>query len=422
MGATLAATLAEKGFSVYGVEVKQDIVDGFNNFQPQFHEKGLDILLKKYLKKNLFVLNKIPENMAMDAFVIAVGTPLNKKTKKPVMDYVIQASKEVSGYLREKGLVILRSTVPVGTTRNCVLPILKKKCKNFHLAFCPERTIEGEALVELKKLPQIIGGLDEESLNRASELFIKITKTILRVSSLEAAEMIKLLNNAYRDLTFAFANEVGLMAKKLDLDALELIEAANFGYPRADIPVPGFVGGVCLEKDPHILVDLTKKAGYYPKLVKLARVINESLPAYTMGVIKGHFEKMKKDITRAKIFISGFAFKGRPETDDLRGSPTLDFLKLLKGEGAKNISGHDFVVSARAIASLGVKPSSLKEGFTKADCALIMNNHLSYEHLDIDGLLDLMNKPAVFFDGWHIFDPDIIKTHKHIIYEGLGSR
>ncbi|TSC85014.1 MAG: UDP-glucose/GDP-mannose dehydrogenase [Parcubacteria group bacterium Gr01-1014_13] len=423
VGLTLSVVLAEKGFQVYGITKSEELAEQLRNGKPHFHEKGLEVLLKKFVNKNLFISATIPADIAMDVFVISVGTPLDKSTKKPIISHIESAVTDVAKNLRPGGLVVLRSTVPVGLTRNYVLPMIQKHQKErFYLAFASERTIEGKALSELKYLPQVIGGLDEESLNKASEIFIQVTKTIIRVSSLESAEMIKILDNSYRDLTFAFANEVAMVSRQLGLNAIELIEAANFGYPRTNVPVPGFVGGACLEKDPHILVDFATTAGYTPQLVAMARKVNESLPVFTADLVRKHCAANGKDIATAKIFVSGLAFKGRPETDDLRGSPTVDFLKCLQEAGAKNIHGHDFVVKREAIVGLGITPCTLEEGFQGADCVLFMNNHVSYEYFDIEKLLPNLNQQAFFFDGWHLFDSKVIKSYSHITYEGLGER
>lgn len=423
VGLTLSVVLVEKGFQVYGVETNSELVEQLKNGKPHFHERGLEVLLKKFINKTLFISVEIPENIPMDVFIISVGTPLDKETKKPIISHIESAVTDVAKRLRPGNLVVLRSTVPVGLTRSYILPMLQKYQKDrFYLVFAPERTIEGKALSELKYLPQIVGGLDEESLNKASEIFIQVTKTIIRVSSLETAEMIKILDNSYRDLTFAFANEMAMVARRLGLNAVELIEAANFGYPRTNVPVPGFVGGACLEKDPHILVDFATAAGYTPRLVAMARTVNESLPAFTVDLVRAHCSSNGKDISTAKIFVSGLAFKGRPENDDLRGSPTVNFLNCLKDAGAKNIFGHDFVVKREAIAELGITPCALEEGFSGADCVLFMNNHESYEYLDIEKLIPNLNSPALFFDGWRMFDPKVVKSHNNITYEGLGER
>lgn len=420
VGLTLAVTLASAGFEVTGLERNKAIVASLNRGKPHFYEKGLETSLRKHLANNLTILQKM-EISSSDAYIISVGTPIDRESKKIILQPLIRAAEEVSHQLKEGDTVILRSTVPLGTTRNIVLPLLKKYAKHFYLAFCPERTIEGRALIELKELPQIVGGLDEESVDKAVGIFSKVTATTVRVESLEAAEMIKLIDNTYRDANFAFANEVGLLAEGLGLDAAELIRAANLGYRRNNIPVPGFVGGACLAKDPHIFYDCSTTLGHTIKLAKLAREINENLSQHVAQKLKAELSSLGKDIKKAKIFVAGVAFKGQPETDDLRDSPALELVDCLtNGYGCKKVYGQDFVVPAEEMLKVGIKPCSLPDGFKNADCVIFMNNHHTYYDLDINNLLSLMNTPAVFFDGWHIFDPNDIRAFDGVIHSGLG--
>lgn len=421
VGLTLSVILAKKGFTVFGIENNPEILKKLKQGQAHFFEKGLDSLIKKFLDKNFFVFDSIPNVKEIDAFVISVGTPLNKETKKPIMAHIISTSQEVADNLKDEQLVVLRSTVPIGTTREIVMPILEKTGKKFYLSFCPERTTEGIALKELEELPQIIGGLNQESIQKARDIFSQVTPTIIEVDTLEDAEMNKMLDNAYRDLTFACANEIALIAKKLGLDGYELIEAGNLGYPRTEIPSPGFVGGACLEKDPWIFIDcINQKTGYLPKLIKAAREINEDLPVQVAQRVKEYLEEKGLDLAKAKVFISGFAFKGRPATDDLRGSTTLNFVDELRKRKIANLYGHDFVVKPAEIKKLDVQSVEIEDGFKEADVVLFMNNHISYEDLDIEKLLLTMKKGGLFFDGWHIYDAKSIKKLNHIIYEGIG--
>lgn len=417
VGLTLAVVLAENDYEVYGVEINPKVVKDLKAGKPHFHEINLDKLLKRYVNKNLFITEKMPEK-GIDVFIISVGSPIDKETKKPILDSVVNSAKTVAENLNDGSLVILRSTVPVGTTRKIVKPILDKSGKSYHLAFCPERTIEGKALTELKELPQIIGGLDEDSVDKAQDLFRKITPTIIEVDSLESAEMVKLLNNTYRDLMFAYANEVAMICEKLNLDAVEVIKKANLGYSRSNIPTPGFVGGACLEKDPHILVDMSKKEGYIPNLIKTGRDINENQPAYVVEQIVNFLKDKEKEIAKSKILVSGFGFKGRPETDDTRGSLTLDLVKELKKKGFENICGHDFVISGEKLKEFDVVPCKLEEGFSDADCVIIANNHESYLKIDIERLTTAMKEDSLIYDVWHLFYAK--EMHKKVTHMGVG--
>ena len=418
VGLTLSVIMAEKGFYITGIEVNAEICDELNKRIPHFHEKRVDVLLKKHLNNKLIVQKYMPQEHH-DVFIICVGTPINKLNKTPVLDYVIRASEEVSKHINNGDIVILRSTVPVGTTRNVVKPILDKSGKKYMLAFCPERTAEGNAVKELLELPQIVGGIDEQSVDKASYIFRKIISTIIEVSSVESAEMIKLLNNSYRDLNFAFANEVALMCEALKLDAVETIRAANLGYPRSNIPIPGFVGGACLEKDPYILAHISKENSYTSKLILAGRSVNEALPNYVVNKVKEKILNIGKKIQESKIFIMGFGFKGDPETDDMRGSLTLELVKYFNEFGCTKIYGHDFVVRESELKKEGVIPLSIEDGFKNADCIIFANNHHGYSSLDIEKLIASLNKPAIFIDIWYLFKPNEIKRDG-IIYGGLG--
>src|SRR6266436_7704441 len=242
IGLPLAAVLADAGFRVTGYDTNEDFIHQLRlTGRVEFREEGLDGLLVRHLNRRLTLATEPPA--AHDVYIITVGTPLNPGTGRPTLDRVQEAIGQIAPGFPADPLVVLRSTVTVGTTRRVVLPEIRRHVDRFGLAFCPERTIEGKAIPEMISLPQIIGGLDAASATRADALFRTITKTIVHVSSLEAAEMIKLINNTFRDVTFAFANEIALMAERLGLAATELIRAANLDYPRSNVPQPGFVSG-----------------------------------------------------------------------------------------------------------------------------------------------------------------------------------
>ncbi len=427
VGLTLALKMADAGYDVVGVEHRTEVLESLKKGKAHFHEIGLNSLLKYHLAKkegSFFKLVQNIEEYPSDIYVISVGTPLDKNNK-PNKEYITNATKQIGRVLKKGDLVVLRSTVPVGTTRRIIMPVLEKDTglvcgKDFFLAFCPERTIEGKALEELRTLPQIIGGFDKNSQEMASNLFKNLTSTIVTVDSLESAELVKLIDNSYRDLKFAYANEIALFCDKIGVNAVKTIIAANKGYQRNSIPVPSpGVGGACLRKDPHILNVISKELGHEIKLSSFSRRINEYVPRHIAKKVFDFFEKTGKNPVTAKIFIMGFAFKGKPETSDTRDSPTIDLLNILKAKN-NNICGYDVVVPEKEILSFGVKPVSISEGFRGADCAIMMLNSSSFSDLDIYTLLKSMKKPAMFFDGWHFFSKQEASKVKGITYEGMG--
>ncbi len=428
VGLTLSLVMAEKGFKVFGFDTNKKVIEDTKACHCDFYEKDISAYLNRYSNKQLFATSDLSEVEA-SVYIITVGTPINLETNIPRINYIEQASRSIGSKIKKGDTVILRSTVPVGTTRNVVAPILSEvsglTCgEEYSLAYAPERTIEGEALAEIKELPQVIGGFDQKSREIAEKIFKKITGGLINdVGQLENAEMVKIMNNTFRDVKFAYSNELALICKDLGLDMVKLVKAANLGYTRDKIPVPSpGVGGACLSKDSYILAYSTKDSGHQASLVLQAREVNESVPTDISNTIKQDLASAGKDISKAKIFIVGFAFKGSPETSDIRQSTTLDLLDNLIELGAShsNISGFDPVVSRDAIEDLSIGYLSYEEGFDQADAVLFMNNHKSYSGLDIFHLLSLAKDDCIIFDGWHMFEPKDITSLKSIKYLGVG--
>lgn len=420
VGLTLAVTLANIGMEVTGVEVDKGTAATLREGKSHFYERGLEALLKKVLGQRLAISHELTDDR-YSVYIISVGTPVDKHTRGVILEPLIRAVGEVAQHFSEDSLIVLRSTVPVGSTRHIALPRLAAQRRHFHLAFCPERTVEGRALTELRQLPQIIGGLDQESVDRAVALFSRATATTVRVPSLEAAEMIKLMDNTFRDVNFAFANEIALIAEGLGLDGTELISAANLGYQRNNIPLPGFVGGACLSKDPYILASSAADIGCQARLAATARSVNESLTAHVVDKLRRALDDVNKRLEDCKVFVAGLAFKGQPETDDLRDSPAVSLAQCLRdGDQSPALYGHDFVASPNEIREAGMIPCTLAEGFEGADAVIFMNNHPGYAELGLRELASLMNHPAVLFDGWHLFDPADVRAVDGLIYGGLG--
>lgn len=423
VGLTLALTLADSGFNVAGVDKNTSLLKKLKKGESPFYEKGLETLLRKFLGNTFTVHNRVPSD-EFGTFIVSVGTPVDR-WKKPILKEVMESSREMSKFIKKGDLIIVRSTVPIGTTRNVVGKIVEEESglrmgEDYSLVFAPERTIEGKALKELRELPQIVGGISEESIVKASVFFRTITRTIVNVSSLEAAEMIKIMDNTYRDLNFAISNELALICEKINVDAVEIIRAANMGYNRNNMPVPSpGVGGICLSKDPYILIDVARGSGYESRLIQQGRLINESMPRHMADKVKRFVKHNNLSRERLKLFVMGFAFKGRPLTSDMRNSPTTDLVENLK-KVTKNIYGYDPAVSKKEIEQLKVKYVSIEKGFAGADCVVMMLNHEMYEDIDIFNLISKAKRPFLFLDGWQIYNPYEIREIPGVYYEGIG--
>jgi UDP-N-acetyl-D-mannosaminuronic acid dehydrogenase len=418
IGLPLAAVLAEAGFRVTGYDTNDDFIVRVNTTRTvDFQEEGLAALLERNLHNRLTLTSTPPSGQ--DIYIITVGTPLEAGTEQPDLDKIRLAVQRLAPGFGEDPLVVLRSTVSIGTTRKIVLPEIQRRASRFGLAFCPERTIEGRAIPEMCSLPQIIGGLDERSADRAEAMFRRITEKIVRVSSLEAAEMIKLINNTYRDLTFAFANEVALIAERLGLSAGELIHAANADYLRSGVARPGFVGGPCLEKDALILISSLHQMDFKPRVIEEARRLNQGLPDQVAARVIGEVRRLRPGGDGAKVLVTGFAFKGRPATEDVRGSAAIPLMQQLQKVGFE-VWGHDFVTPEKVVTGLGARACTLEEGFAGADAVVIMNNHQDYLSARIPLLARSMRSPGVLFDSWSLFTPGDFSGIAGLRYGALG--
>lgn len=409
VGLTLAVVLADAGVKVLGVEKRREVVAGLNNYEPHFVESGLDVLLKQAIEsKKLTCVSQMTDEMRCNTYIITVGTPLDSDGQAR-LDMIKQASKEVADNMPDGALVIVRSTVKVGTTRNIVQPVLDVAAKSYDIAMCPERTLEGNALKELRTIPQILGADDEAILDRAENLFRKLTNTMVRVSSLEAAEIVKLTDNSFRDVQFAFANEIARACEAFGVNAYEVIASGKLGYARTNVALPGLVGGPCLEKDPHIFQQsVNSKNGTTLELISSARMINERQPYETVHFIAD--EMQRRNLHNVKVAVLGMAFKGYPATDDLRGAMSIKVVdsikKVIKPCRDIDIHIYDPVASAEALSEHFKQVTirnQLNEAVEGACVVIITNNHSEFKQLPFDTLTSMMHENGFVYDYWNNF-------------------
>jgi len=424
VGLTLALVLANVGHKVTGVDIDKKRIELLKSGKPTMYEPQLEYVLKSNLEKRNIEFSTSLSKDSSSYHIVSVGTPINDK-KEPILDYLSNALSQVGQVLNKGDTVILRSTVPIGVTRNTAKPILEKtsklKCpEEFHLAFCPERTLQGNALEELRKLPQIVGGIDEKSVEEATKLFHTMSKTIVKVSTLESAEITKLIDNSYRDITISIGNMIGKMCSKLGIDAKEVIESANYGFDRTNVLFPGAgVGGGCLRKDPYLMLSSLDNSRILD-LVRTAREVNDSMTQETIELIEEGFNKLGKKIRGARILILGFAFKGEPKTDDIRYSPTIPIIEFLKKEGAI-LDGYDPVVPHESIKSLQVNPTSIGE-CSNYDCVIIANNNNEFKNLNFEKFGNENSDTLLIIDGWYLYDSKILNQQPGLRYLALGGK
>lgn len=423
VGVTLSAVLAQVGFEVSCVEVRADLVRRLNAGQAHFFEPGLTELLTAAVRMGrLRTYEEIPENCKASTYIVTVGTPLDPSGRVDLTS-ITNISRQIANRIKDGDLVVLRSTVRIGVTRKIVAPILRTSGMKFDLAFCPERTIEGQAMAELRVLPQIIGGETFDAGLRAARLFQHITPTVVRVKDVETAEMIKLVDNSARDMIFAYSNEVAMMCDRIGISAHEVIRSGRLGYSRNGLASPGPVGGPCLSKDPHILCESMEAFGMDPKLTRAARKINEALPIDVGRQVGGLICRGKNSAGPAEVAILGVAFKGRPSTDDIRGTTVRGLIEGLRAAVPDvRLRAYDPIVPRELTVTLGLTPvDDLTAAFMGADAVIIHTDHPAFSSMQLGGLTELMRKPAIVYDFWNLFTEMGAVISEGVSYLPLGS-
>ncbi|MDT5000525.1 MAG: UDP-N-acetyl-D-mannosaminuronic acid dehydrogenase [Mycobacterium sp.] len=406
VGLTLATVLAEAGNSVIGIEKRKDLVDLTNEGVPHFTETGLpDALAGVTKSQKLVAAEKFDDSFSCSTYIITVGTPLAPDGVARV-DMIEAAARDIAANMRDGALVILRSTVKIGTTRDVVSPILAASGKKFDIAMCPERTLEGKALQELRELPQIVGADEQAVADRAAAVFRRLTSSIVLVSGIETAEIIKLVSNTFRDVQFAFANEVARVCDAFGVSAHEVISAGKLGYNRTNIPLPGLVGGPCLEKDPHILMESARTRGISLEITSAGRLVNERQPQETVDFISSEIER-RELAGPLKISILGMAFKGQPETSDLRGSMSIKVLDALKkAHPDAQIGVYDPITPQEVLAAEFPDEqifSRFGDAVSGASVVVIANNHPSLGTISPRTINEFMSPDGFVYDYWNHF-------------------
>lgn len=405
VGLTLATALASAGLRVAGLERSQSVVELVASGQSPFHEFGLDEAIAAVVSKgSLTAIHLDAGTPVASSYVITVGTPV--RDGSVYLEDLKSAVTAVSKVMPDGALTVLRSTVRVGTTRSIAEPILKASGKAYAVAMAPERTIEGKALAELSSLPQIVGGIDAQSTKLAAELFAKLGVEIVEVHSAEAAELAKLASNTYRDVNFAFANELAYFADEAGVDIYDVVRACNYGYDRMNVALPGPVAGPCLEKDAYILSNSADLLGVDVPLAMQGRKSNEHIVQHVASHLLPELER-----EAVSVAILGLAFKGRPATSDTRGSLAGNFAQALQSRySATEVSGWDPLVSVTDAASMGIVFEEL-DGCLESDVVLVQTNHRFFSSEEFYSAIDKNPRPGrVFVDLWNQLDVNRLKA------------
>lgn len=371
IGLPTASVLATKGYSVVGVDVNPRVVETIKKGNIHIVEPDLDILVKSaVLSGNLTASSKPRE---ADVFIIAVPTPF-KEDKKPDLTYVEGATESIIPVLKKGNLVILESTSPVGTTESRVSAKIAERTgwkpgEDYFVAHCPERVLPGRILKELVDNDRIIGGVDRASAEAARDLYAAFVSGNIFLTDCNTAEMAKLVENAYRDVNIAFANELSLICDRLGMRVWEVIELAN-KHPRVNILQPGpGVGGHCIAVDPWFIVD---SAPEQARLIRTAREVNDSKPRFVVEKVKKQARKFKAPV----IGCLGLAYKN--DVDDLRESPALDITRDLIRENIGTVLACEPYVKEFKEFKLHPLDKVLKE----SDIIVLLVNHKPFYDID----------------------------------------
>jgi UDP-N-acetyl-D-mannosaminuronic acid dehydrogenase len=375
IGLPTAVLAAQSGYQVFGFDIDQKKIDKINAGNAPFVEPEISERMTKVLNKNFFVSTDIQQ---ADCFLIAVPTPFRQESenKKADLSYVFDAARNIAKVLHPGNLVILESTVPVGTTYE-MGKLLEQETGlklglDIFVAHCPERVLPGRIFEELVKNDRIIGGICESSAHIAKTFYSKFVKAELYLTDDKTAEMVKLVENSSRDVQIAFANQVAAMCKTAGINPFEVIECAN-KHPRVNILSPGCgVGGHCIAVDPWFLVE---SFPYDTELLKTARDVNDNKPLQVVADVLKKVYEMKS--FRPKVLILGLTFK--PDVDDMRESPALKIaLELNKYQENLQILVCDPNISADKLKQLGFNSSAIIEGIAWSDIILILVNHKEF--------------------------------------------
>ena len=432
IGSCIGGVLADRGLDVFGIDTNARLIKEVNRGTISINEPGLKELVSKSVKsKKLRATSDFSVLKNVDLIIITVGTPI-LNDYSPNMSHIISASESIAKNLKKGHLVILKSTIPPGTTEGIVKRILErsglKAGKDFGLVFSPERLAEGRAIKELTSIPIIVGGIDDKSSKIVSKFWeIMLQVKTLVVSNAKTAEMTKLADNLWIDLNIALGNEIALLCDKFDIDALEVINAANT-LPKVNhnvnILMPSMgVGGYCLTKDPWFVHSIGKKHGLDLKSPATSRRINDAMPAYAFSIIKDSLEKQGKKIENSKVAVLGISFKSN--TGDCRFTPTRYTIQLLEKSRCR-LAIFDPLVSkedARTVTSVSMS-NSIEEAIKNADCIAFFTGHDQFKNFSLKKLKDLSNKKCSLIDGRNIFSKDSIVKIKKLgfIYRGIGRK
>ncbi|UJF26216.1 nucleotide sugar dehydrogenase [Planococcus sp. 107-1] len=382
IGLPTAVMFANHGHKVHGVDVNEKAVTMIQNKELHIEENGLQERLDTAIDGGMLTASMKP--VEADVFIIAVPSPI-KADKTAELEYVRKATASVVPFLKKGDLVILESTVPPRTVEDVMMPELVQSGleigTELFVSHSPERVIPGRVFQELVTNDRIIGGINEESARLTSELYASFVEGTMHETDATTAELVKVMENTYRDVNIAFANELAMIAQGINVNIWEAIKLANY-HPRVNIHTPGpGVGGHCIAVDPWFLVELDPEKS---KIIHLARKTNDGMPSYTAQLTADILKA--KGIKDPKIAVLGLAFKGN--IDDMRESPSVEVVSQFRERGM-NLTAHDPHIK---VNNLPEQTQSFDEAIQDASALVVLTDHQAFRDIDPTTLTNVANK------------------------------
>lgn len=384
IGLPTSAMFAKYGATVVGVDLFPEVVDKLNNGQIHIEEPGLGEVVKDVVEKGNFRASLTPEEA--DAFIIAVPTPNNDDMYKSCdLSYVLKATESVLPFVKKGNVIIVESTIAPRSMDDHVKPLVEAAGftvgEDIFLVHCPERVLPGQILHELIHNNRIVGGVTEACSEAGAKVYGLFVEGEIIKTDAKTAEMSKLMENTFRDVNIALANELTKICNVLEINVLDVIQMAN-KHPRVNLHSPGpGVGGHCLAVDPYFIV---AKAPEQAQMINLARGINVSMPEYVVNNVK----EMVSGVENPKIAAFGVTYKGN--VDDMRESPAMDIIDILRNEGLE-VAVHDPHVESDTFKLL-----SAEEAVKDAHVLLVLTDHDEFKTMNTDELAEKMANPVLF--------------------------
>lgn len=398
IGLPTAAILADNGHDVVGVDINEKYLNTLINREFKTKEKDLIILINKNLDNNKLQFSNRVKNA--DIFIICTPTPL-KDNKTADLTYLLAAVNSILALLEKNNLIIIESTIPSGTTKNIIQPLIEgqglKIGEDVFLAYCPERVMPNNIVFELTNNSRIIGGSTKKCEDKTKSFYQSFVKGEIITENIDIVELVKVIENSFRDVNIAFANELALLCSKLNLDVYKAIELAN-KHPRVNILNPGIgVGGHCLPIDSYFVSTIHSE---FSRMISLSREINDSMPT----IIIEKLIEILKDIDSPIVALWGLSYKGN--SNDIRNSPSIEILNILKDKNIE-VRVFDPVVYNHCL-SYGI--DTLRD----AHLLMILVNHDEFIEFNYNKYISLM-ETEIIFDGINLFNKKTLDKNIRLI-------